>query len=140
MCKIWKKLCQWWGKNYYVTLDMRDSSVTFGKALYKVLEPEIMISANLEPKENEIDTRGKVMVFYEPESECYGFVVSPNIKQATQLADVQFNTKHKSVGFESLVPTVARMLHDYGIKGEKAKLKVSKQSAPGMVWWKIERN
>lgn len=139
MCKMWTRLCQWWSKEYYVTLDMRDSSVTFGKALYKALEPEIMISANLEPKENEIDTRGKVMVFYEPESECYGFVVAPELTQATQLADIQFSTKYKSVGFESLVPTVARMLHDYGIKSEKTKLKVSKQSAPGMTWWRIER-
>ena len=174
------KIASWWQlrKGYYVTLDIRDSSVSFSKRLYKRLESEIFFEAENEELKDEslppsplrgtvhkqssrgelqetksqvngsdksnksngaIDTRGKVMVFFEPESECYGFVLSPKLSQATQLADVQFNAKYGTVGFESLVPTVARMLWDYGIEKEKVKLSVTEQRSSDMVWYKIER-
>lgn len=122
-----------------MTLDMRDSSVSFSKRLYERLEREIFLSADAEGNKGEVDTRGKVMVFYEPESECYGFVLSPKLSQATQLADVQFNTKHGIVGFESLVPTVARVLYDYGIGAERVKLSVTEQMCGEMKWYRIWR-
>lgn len=179
MRKVIKRIKRWWllRKGYYVTLDMRDSSVSFSKGLYARLEPEIMVSAELtpspltpqshettsplqgtppisqgetrgelgdsSPKEskswNYVDARGKVMMFWEPESECYGFVVSPKLSKETQLADVQFNTKYGTVGFESLVPTVARVLYDYGIGADRVKLSVTEQMCGEMKWYKIER-
>lgn len=169
MRKVIKRIKRWWllRKGYYVTLDMRDSSVSFSKGLYARLEPEIMVSAELLPspltpqsrsdsspkgrgaitppisqgetRGELIDARGKVMMFWEPESECYGFVVSPKLSKETQLADVQFNTKYGTVGFESLVPTVARVLYDYGIEAERVKLSVTEQMCGEMKWYRIER-
>jgi hypothetical protein len=88
---------------------------------------------------NYVDARGKVMMFWEPESECYGFVVSPKLSKETQLADVQYNTKYGTVGFESLVPTVARVLYDYGIDADRVKLSVTEQMCGEMKWYRIER-
>ncbi len=178
MRKVFERIKRWWllRKGYYVTLDMRDSSVSFSKGLYARLEPEIMVSAELTtsppstpqshettsplrgtpPKRgsggelgnsspikskswNYVDARGKVMMFWEPESECYGFVVSPKLSKETQLADVQFNTKYGTVGFESLVPTVARVLYDYGIDADRVKLSVTEQMCGEMKWYRIER-
>ena len=175
MRKVFERIKRWWllRKGYYVTLDMRDSSVSFSKGLYARLEPEIMVSAELTPQSqsdsspkgrgaitppkrgsggeigdsspikskswNYVDARGKVMMFWEPESECYGFVVSPKLSKETQLADVQFNTKYGTVGFESLVPTVARVLYDYGIEAERVKLSVTEQMCGEMKWYRIER-
>ncbi len=166
MRKIIDKIKNWWQlrKGYYVTLDMRDSSVSFSKGLYARLEPEIMVSAELTtsplrgtpPKQgsegelgdsspikskswNYVDARGKVMMFWEPEGECYGFVVSPKLSKETQLADVQFNTKYGTVGFETLVPTVARVLYDYGIDADRVKLSVTEQMCGEMKWYRIER-
>ena len=153
MRKVIKRIKRWWllRKGYYVTLDMRDSSVSFSKGLYARLEPEIMVSAELTtsplrgtpPKQGSggelIEARGKVMMFWEPESECYGFVVSPKLSKETQLADVQYNTKYGTVGFESLVPTVARVLYDYGIDADRVKLSVTEQMCGEMKWYRIER-
>lgn len=168
MRKVIKRIKRWWllRKGYYVTLDMRDSSVSFSKGLYARLEPEIMVSAELTTSPqggtppisqgetrgelgdsspikskswNYVDARGKVMMFWEPESECYGFVVSPKLSKETQLADVQYNTKYGTVGFESLVPTVARVLYDYGIDADRVKLSVTEQMCGEMKWYRIER-
>ena len=176
MRKVFERIKRWWllRKGYYVTLDMRDSSVSFSKGLYARLEPEIMVSAEVTPQSqstpspqggtppkqgsrgelgrygrdgryksdkswNYVDARGKVMMFWEPESECYGFVVSPKLSKETQLADVQFNTKYGTVGFESLVPTVARVLYDYGIDADRVKLSVTEQMSGDMKWYRIER-
>lgn len=185
MRKVFERIKRWWllRKGYYVTLDMRDSSVSFSKGLYARLEPEIMVSAELTPNGtnrssksakttsrqstpsplrgtppkqgsrgelgdsspieskswNYVDARGKVMMFWEPESECYGFVVSPKLSKETQLADVQFNAKYGTVGFESLVPTVARVLYDYGIDADRVKLSVTEQMCGEMKWYRIER-
>ncbi len=147
MRKIIDKIKNWWQlrKGYYVTLDMRDSSVSFSKGLYARLEPEIMVSAECKMRNAEsvesmgVDARGKVMMFWEPESECYGFVVSPKLSKETQLADVQFNTKYGTVGFETLVPTVARVLYDYGIDADRVKLSVTEQMCGEMKWYRIER-
>lgn len=161
MRKVFERIKRWWllRKGYYVTLDMRDSSVSFSKGLYARLEPEIMVSAELTSQLHEtpsplqgtppisqsetrgelIDARGKVMMFWEPESECYGFVVSPKLSKETQLADVQYNTKYGTVGFETLVPTVARVLYDYGIDADRVKLSVTEQMCGEMKWYRIER-
>jgi hypothetical protein len=137
LTKAWRIICRWWHmrKGYYVTLDVRDSSVSFSENLYKVFEPQIMCEA----QENGNPNRGKVLTFFEPQCNCFGFVISPELDQPTQLADIQFNTKFGSVGFESLVPTVARMLHHYGINQEQVKLCVTKRNTKGMQWWCIER-
>lgn len=145
MRKLAERIKRWWKlrQGFYVTMDMRDSSVSFSRKLYARLEPEIMVNVELSSIEGEnrayVDTRGKVMMFWEPESECYGFVVSPKLSKETQLADVQFNTKYGTVGFESLIPTVARVLYDYGIVADRVKLSVTEQKSGEMVWYRIER-
>ena len=121
-------------KGMYVVLNASDTSVTFSKSLYRALSPELHA---IKPEDDEFETHGRVMVFYEPQCECYGFTISPKIRQATQLADVQIN--NGDVGFESLVPTVARILHDYGVKSDVIALNVTKVESPHLVWWRIER-
>jgi hypothetical protein len=55
----------------------------------------------------------------------YGFILNPEFDCETQLADIQYNDKHKTIGFECLVPTVNRIFYDYGIPAaSRAKLSI----------------
>jgi hypothetical protein len=96
----------------YVVADATDNSITFSKKLFTELD--VM---NLDV--------ARIYTFYIPDSKCYGFILNPNFEQETQLADVQYNGKTKSVGYECLVPTVNRMFYDYGLPANsKCKLSV----------------
>ena len=89
----------------FVVADASDNSITFSKKLFnhmRVFEQDA----------------AKVYVFFIPEAQCYGFVLNPTLEKETQLAEIQYNTKHKCIGFESLVPTVNRIFYDYGLPAE----------------------
>jgi hypothetical protein len=86
-------------------MDSRDNSVTFSTKLYNRIRHEFT--------ENE----AKVYVFHvcnEVDKPMYAFTINPHFGQPTQLADVQYNEKYDSIGFECLVPTVNRIFYDYG--------------------------
>lgn len=43
----------------------------------------------------------------------------------TQLGSLQYNSKYKCLGFETLNPTVNRMFYEWGINGDEAMVKVT---------------
>jgi hypothetical protein len=56
----------------------------------------------------------------------YAFALNPPLGgQPTQLCDIQYNSKHRTIGFETLCPSVNRIFYDYGLPSDKpAKLSV----------------
>ncbi len=128
-----KKLITWWrNRHNFVIMDARDNSVTFSHCLFR----------HIKRVHGEADIQTKVFVFYTPATKCYGFAVNVPFDQPTQLADIQYNSKHKCIGFESLNPTVAKMLYDYGVARfmKPCKLTVTTQVTPqGRVYFQIER-
>lgn len=127
-CNMFKKLRYWMSRHaYYVIADPADNSVTLSKALYRHMGVEELDAA-------------KVYVFFVPEADCYGFILNPDFNQETQLADIQYNGKHKTIGFECLVPTVNRIFYDYGLPHDrKIKLSVEICKAGDIGYYKICR-
>lgn len=99
---IWRSLRY---LRHYVVADSRDNSITFSHALFRHISKRVNGSED-----------AKVIVFRVPECGCYGFMVNPRLSQETQLADIQYNGKFRSIGFESLCPTVVRIFTDYGLQ------------------------
>lgn len=112
----------------YVIADANDNSVTLSRLLFRH-----MGAMRLEIT--------KVFVFRLPETGHYAFTLNPDIEQDTQLADIQYNTKYRCVGFECLVPTVNRIFYDYGIcPNIRVKLDVCIETAPnGMKYYIISK-
>lgn len=130
-----KRIITWWrNRRNFVIMDARDNSVTFSHSLFR----------HIKRVYGEADIRPKVFVFYTPATKRYGFAVNVPFDQPTQLADIQYNSKHRCIGFESLNPTVARILYDYGVGPDRfmkpCKLTVTTQVTPqGRVYFQIER-
>lgn len=121
----------WERRHCFVLMDARDSSVTFSGSLFKRLQ--LLYGEADEPR---------VFVFYIPSSRCYGFMVNPAIDTPTQMGCVQYNSKHRCIGFESLNPTVARMFYEYGVSDfqRPCKLSVSRQTTKArQLYFRIER-
>jgi len=131
---MWKRLKLWWRSiryfRYFVIADCNDNSITFSRKLYNHIE----LSAHT-------DDQAKVFVFKVPALGTYGFAVNPDIDRPTQLADIQYNQKYKTIGFESLCPTVNRIFHDYGLPSDRRlKLTVSvRKLENGKTFYNIER-
>lgn len=129
-----KRFLLWWRSlkfhRHYVIADGSDNSITFSRALYRHIE--------LASKREDA---AKVFVFLIPAWNTYGFAVNPVLEQETQLADIQYNDKYKTIGFESLCPTVNRILYDYGMPDSlKIKLSVTvHQLGDGKFFYNIER-
>lgn len=127
------KLVTWWRNRHdFVIMDARDNSVTFSRRLFRHIK-KVYGNKDIQPK---------VFVFYTPAAKCYGFAVNLPLDQPTQLADIQYNSKHKCIGFESLNPTVVKILYDYGVSRfmKPCKLTVTKQVTPqDCVYFQIER-
>jgi hypothetical protein len=94
-------------RGFFVILDARDNSVTLSEKLYRHMDVESKDAA-------------KVIVFRMSDSGLYSFVLNPQLDEPTQLCDIQYNSKHKTIGFETLCPTVGRIFYDYGIRHEGA--------------------
>jgi hypothetical protein len=122
-----KKIKQWIDNlSMYVVVDGADSSVTLSKRLVKDMG---VMDMCVQPK---------VIVFRIPEKQSYGFMVNPKIEQETQLCDIQYNEKYKTIGFESLCPTVSRILFDYNIPITSCKLSVKRyRTATGDIYYLI---
>lgn len=120
------KLFNWlFSRSLYVIADPMDNSVTLSQRLFKRLHVFDKDEA-------------KVYVFRIPIENVYAFTLNPAFDTPTQLCDIQYNEKHKCVGFESLVPTVNRIFYDYGLPHhKKCKLSVKEYYAHGIVYYKI---
>lgn len=104
---IFQKIIAWWRSlRYYVIADPADNSVTLSKALFRHMKNNV-------PKA----CAARVFVFAIPANNAFGFMVNPEMKQPTQLCDIQYNDKYRCVGFETLCPSVGRILYDYGMNG-----------------------
>ena len=116
------------GREYYVVADPRDNSVTLSRDFVRRLK---LGSAGA----------AKVMVVRVSDTGEYAFVLNPDVGDGTALADLQYNAKENCIGFESLVPTVNRILYDYGLgAGAAVRLDVSIcRSAGGMCYYKMLR-
>jgi hypothetical protein len=91
-----------------VVLDSSDNSVTLSRRLYRHIEHNLR--------------QGKVFVFRAGNE--YGFTLNLPT-EPTQVNDLQYNIKYKSVGFETLCPTVNRILYDYNLPLGKHRLRVT---------------
>lgn len=112
----------------YVIADATDNSITFSRRLFKRLNVMGLDVA-------------RIYAFYIPDTRCYGFMLNPPIEQETQLADVQYNSKHRCIGFECLCPTVNRIFYDYGLPANarcKLSVKVCK-TKEGLTYYQICR-
>lgn len=107
-------ITRWNGRRLFVIVDIRDNSVTLSRRLFRHMR-----------KTSPMTDAAKIFVFRILETDCYGFTVNPDLGQETQLADLQYNTRHKCIGFETLNPTVAKILYRYGIPGTAAPVKLS---------------
>lgn len=144
-----KRFLLWWRslryhryrfREYYVIADCSDNSITFSHKLYRHIE----LSSHCEDA-------AKVFVFHIPAWDTYGFTVNPvldrdtvsdaSFHEETQLADIQYNEKYKTIGFESLCPSVNRIFYDYGLPCHlKMKLTVTVHPlGDGKVFYNIER-
>lgn len=103
-------------RGLYVDLDPADTSITLSKKLF----------ARLDIKNQK---EAKIMVFYLCNSvrgDIYAFELNPPLPKdyETPVPEVMYNTKHKCVGFETLVPTVAMILYDYHLPNKPIRLRV----------------
>lgn len=114
-------------RTFFVICDPADNSVTLSKSLFKHMGVMDMDVA-------------KVYVFFIPDLDCYGFIMNPEFDQETQLADIQYNEKHKTIGFECLVPTVNRIFYDYNLPHDgRVKLSVEVCHTRDVQYYKICR-
>lgn len=130
MMNILKKIQNWyWSLRLYVILDPADNSVTLSKKLFSHIR-------------NYADTADKavVFVFRVSDSGLFAFMLNPNIEKPTQICDIQYNEKYKCIGFETLNPSVGRILYDYSLPAEsKCKLSVSVKETNNKLYYQIEK-
>lgn len=115
---------------YFVIADSNDNSITLSRKLYKHIELT-----------SHCDEQAKVFMFNVRAWSTFGFAINPELTEETQLADIQYNEKYKTIGFEALCPTVSKILYEYGMPWElKVRLTVSiHHLANGKVFYNIER-
>lgn len=110
-----------------VTLDPADNSVTLSRALFCHMRAA---AAGHD--------RAQVFVFRVP-GRGFGFVLNPDISQPTQLCDIQYNSQHNCVGFETLCPSVGAIFHEFRLPAEGVRrlLVTVEKTAGGMVYYLI---
>lgn len=131
--KMLNRISLWWRSfrffRYYIIADCNDNSITFSRKLYKHIE----LSSHC-------DDRAQVFTFKVPAWNTYGFIINPELPYKTWLAEIQYNEKYRTIGFESLCPTINTIFYEYGLPAElKMKLTVTvRKLADGKVFYNIE--
>lgn len=112
-------------RNLYVDLDPKDTSVTLSKKLFT----HMGVMKQQEAKVIVIKIGNTVG------GPIYAIELNPPIPEEhkeTPMADIQFNTKYHTAGFESLMPTVSRIFYDYNLPATSpVRLRVVPQKLPG---------
>jgi hypothetical protein len=112
-----------------VILDPADNSVTLSKHLFSHIR-----------NNSGVAEKATVFVFRVSGTGSFGFMVNPDIDKPTQLCDIQYNGKYKCIGFETLNPSVGRILYDYGLSAEHSyKLSVSVKETNGKLFYQIDK-
>lgn len=118
---------KWRSLHYYVIADPADNSVTLSKRLFAHMRK---------------GARGNtsVFVFRISHLNSFGFMPNPGIDEPTQLCQIQYNGKYRCIGFETLCPSVGRILYEYGLPALRpVKLSVSIRRTPqGKVYYQID--
>lgn len=110
----------------WAILDPRDSSVTLSRRLYQTM-------GFVEGMEN------RVIVARVEKN--YAFVLNPKLDKNAQMGTIQVNQRLHCVGFETLAPTVARILYDYGLPATvPCKLSVTRHREGDVLYFKFENN
>lgn len=124
------RIIKWWkSRKYYVIADHADNSITLSKALFDHMKN------NAENGE-----AARVFVFKITKTGLYGFMMRPDIDQPTQMCDIQYNEKYQCIGFETLCPSVGRILYDYGLpEASRIKLSVSIKKTNGNIYYQMEK-
>lgn len=128
---IFKIIKKWWQSiRYYVIADPADNSVTLSKALF------VHIKNNA--KEGEV---ARVFAFRVADMDTFGFAVNPDIDKPTQMCDIQYNGRYKCIGFETLCPSVCRILYEYGLQdNHRVKMSVSvHKTTQGRIYYQFDR-
>lgn len=122
-----KLIRKWRSLHYYVIADPADNSVTLSRHLFAHMR-----------KGAGDDT--SVFVFRIPYYNTYGFMLNHGIDKPTQLCQIQYNGKYRCIGFETLCPSVGRILYEYGLPALRpVKLSVSIRRTPqGKVYYQID--
>lgn len=115
----------------YVIADPADNSITLSRRLFRHMDVMKLDVA-------------KVYVFKLSQTGdkgiTYAFALNPPVGQSTQMSDIQYNAKHRTIGFESLCPTVNRIFYDYGLPSDaKIKLSVEPRSVNNITYYEILR-
>lgn len=113
-----------------VLIDGSDNSVSMSKGMIKAV--------GIYDK----DIEGALIV--KTSTEQYAIVFkekgSPNHSELSNVANIQYNTKYKSIGFETLTPMANRILNDYGLPlMSKQKLSVKMRKSHFIEYWEICR-
>lgn len=113
---------------YYVVVDPSDNSITLSEKLFYHI------------KKHSESNDTSVFVFRIPDKKTFGFMVNPDIKEQTQLCQIQYNGKYKCIGFETLCPSVGYILFSYGLPAlNKVKLSVSvKRTAQDRLYYQFD--
>ena len=122
LLRVWR----WYRhRSLYVIADATDNSITLSHALFDLMG--VM----------DLDV-AKVFVFHlcnacsedmEHTVRMYAFMLNPDLEQPAPLADIQYNSKYQTIGFECLCPTVNRIFYDYGLPPTATKVKFSIEPA-----------
>lgn len=128
-CHMIKRIANWLRtRRLYVIADASDSSITVSRKLYGAMD---------------IENTDDIRIFVFRVKDGFGFSV--NWEEANgedvQFSTLQFNVKYKTIGFETLNPTVARMFYDFNLPSDiaKCKLAVSKEVINGRIYFKIHK-
>ena len=130
MVTIFKKIQNWYRSlRYFVIVDPTDNSVTLSKKLFNHIR-----------KSSDGQEKASVFLFRITNTDLFGFMVNPNIETPTQYCDIQYNGKYKCIGFETLNPSVGRILYDYGLSALKSyKLSVSVKDVKDKIYYQIDK-
>lgn len=130
MVTIFKKIQNWYRLlRYFVIVDPTDNSVTLSKKLFNHIR-----------KSSDGQEKASVFLFRITDTDLFGLMVNPNIETPTQYCDIQYNGKYKCIGFETLNPSVGRILYDYGLSALKSyKLSVSVKDVKGKIYYQIDK-
>lgn len=126
---IGKLIKMWQSLRYYVIADPFDNSITLSKRLFE------HIRKNAKDK-----SAASVFVFYIPGTKTYGFIQNHSFDHPVQLCEIQYNDKHKCIGFETLCPSVGAILYNYSLPSDKSvRLSVTVKKNYGKVYYHIEK-
>lgn len=138
MIKFFKKIIDWFRYRHMdVIADASDNSITLSRSLFKHMGGLELDQAKVFMFK--IPTAGR-----RPQNSAtrpiYAFTINPEFPGDANppLADIQYNSKYKSIGFETLNPTVNRIFYDYGMPAlVKVKLTVKPKKTAQITYYQI---